>query len=97
MLIMACGTSSPYVTKTTINETANKRIETICTHKTIFIPWYVGFAAGVIATKYDVLCEDKTSSLDEESYQSKCAKQASRDQQDLIEERQKERDRESRM
>jgi hypothetical protein len=66
MLLLAC-TSNPYVTHTTVNETMNQRVESVCTHKTAFIPWYAVVAFGLFTFRYGHECHDEVSSLSEPS------------------------------
>jgi hypothetical protein len=66
LLLLAC-TSHPYVTRTTVNEAINQRVESVCTHKTAVIPWYAVVAAGFFTLRYGHECHDETSPLSEPS------------------------------
>ena len=56
-LTIGCA-SNPYVIKTTYNQDGS-RIDTICTHKKMFIPWYAVVAAGYVTFNYDEECHDE--------------------------------------
>lgn len=66
MLLLAC-TSNPYIIHTTLNEAINQRVESVCTHKKAFIPWYAVVAAGVFTFRYGEECHDEVSPLSEPS------------------------------
>ena len=57
LLIAGCTTSAPYIVKS--ETVGGVKTETVCTHKTYLIPWYIGVAAGFFAFKGDKVCEDK--------------------------------------
>lgn len=66
MLLLAC-TSNPYVTHTTVDKAMNQRVESVCTHKTAFIPWYAVVAAGFFTLRYGHECHEEVSPLSEPS------------------------------
>lgn len=63
-LLAGCTTSAPYVVKQ--STVAGTKTETVCTHKTYLIPWYVGIAGGFFTVKGDRTCEDRVTKLEVE-------------------------------
>ena len=62
-LLLAACTSQPYVIKERIDQQANTKTETICTHKTYIIPWYIGVAAGFFTVKGKPDCVEQITVL----------------------------------
>lgn len=65
LIVVGCA-SKPYVINTIINEAAKTKTETICTHKTYVIPWYIGVAGGFVKFDGAKECHDETMAIKHE-------------------------------
>jgi hypothetical protein len=67
LILLACSvigcTTSPYTVKSVIDKQAGTQIDTVCTHKKYFIPWYAIVAFGVFTVNGKPECHDITRNI----------------------------------